>query len=277
MQAGDKILRLQFCIEAPMSLRDSGLGEAIRVAGGVAALARRIGISQPSVSNWSRVPADRLLAVETATGVARERLRPDLYARVSVVNELDDVDAARAREYSLLAALLARAPDPDLLARLTRISGDRTPLGLAHAALAEAASRADAQQVEREFFDLFVGIGRGELMPYGSYYLTGFLHERPLARLREDLSVLGVERVESNPEPEDHAAMLCEIMAGLIDGRFPAPAGADQQFFDKHLAPWIGHFFADLERMEAAGFYRVIGTIGRLFIEIETEAFDLPS
>ena len=60
-------------------MRDEGLDEAIRVAGGVGALARKIGISQPSVSNWARIPAERVLSVEAATGVSRTILRPDLY------------------------------------------------------------------------------------------------------------------------------------------------------------------------------------------------------
>ena len=149
------------------------------------------------------------------------------------------------------------------------------PLGIAHAALGEAATAANVERVEREFFDLFIGIGRGELLPYGSYYLTGFLNERPLARLRDDLARLGIERVEGEVEPEDHAAVLCEIMAGLADGRFDGPAGADRELFEKHLAPWIGRFFADLEHAKAADFYRRIGTVGRVFIEIESEAFAL--
>ena len=153
--------------------------------------------------------------------------------------------------------------------------GDASPLGVAHVALAEAASRTTAEKVEREFFDLFIGIGRGELMPYGSYYLTGFLHERPLARLREDLGALGIERTEGNAEPEDQAATLCEIMAGLAGGRLGAPAGSDQQIFEKHLAPWMGRFFSDLENAQAAHFYQPVGTIGRLFMDIETEAFAL--
>ena len=130
--------------------------------------------------------------------------------------DLDEVDAARAQEYALLAALLARAPDAALLERLAQLRGDASPLGLAHAALG-GSGRAPrrVERVEREYFDLFIGLGRGELLPYGSYYLTGFLHERPLARLREDLGALGIERAEGNAEPEDHAAILCEIMAGL--------------------------------------------------------------
>src|SRR5690349_20778121 len=202
-------------------MTDRGLEEAIRAAGGVTELARRIGISQPSVSNWSRVPAERVLSVEAATGIARTILRPDLYDDAPAA--LDEVDVARAREYALLAVLLARPPDASLLRRIAKLRGDETPLGVAHAALAEAAGAADADQVGREFFDLFTGVGRGELLPYASYYLTGFLHERPLARLRDDLRALGVEREEQQHEPEDHAAILCEIMAGLIEGPFPAP------------------------------------------------------
>ena len=258
-------------------MRDAGLDEAIRVAGGVGALARKIGISQPSVSNWSRIPAERVLAVEAATGLDRSVLRPDLYnERHPNAGDVEEVDAARAQEYTLLAALLSRAPDQALLDRLANLRGDPSPLGVAHAALAEAASRTNAEHVEREYFDLFIGLGRGELLPYGSYYISGFLYERPLARLREQLSRLGVERADGESEPEDHAAILCEIMAGLINGRLPAEAGADRELFGKHLSPWIGRFFADLERAEAADFYRKVGTLGRLFVDIETEAFALP-
>jgi TorA maturation chaperone TorD len=257
-------------------MRDAGLEEAIRVAGGVGALAQKIGISQPSVSNWARVPAERVVAVEAATGVTRTVLRPDLYGE-QPANNIDDVDAARAAEYALLSVLLARAPDAEFLARLARLRADASPLGLAHAALAEAAAATTAERAEREFFNLFIGLGRGELMPYGSYYISGFLYERPLARLREDLGRLGIARAEHNCEPEDQAAILCEIMAGLAGGKFPAPSGADRALFEKHLAPWIGRFFADLERAAEADFYRRVGTLGRLFINIETEAFALPS
>jgi TorA maturation chaperone TorD len=258
-------------------MRDVGLEEAIRVAGGVGALARKIGISQPSVSNWLRVPAERVIAVEAATGVNRAMLRPDIYAEHPGMADLDEVDAARAQEYALLSVLLARAPDAALLERLVTLRGDPSPLGVAHAALAEAAQSTNIERVEREYFDLFIGLGRGELLPYGSYYLTGFLHERPLARLRAHLEKLAIERTAGQAEPEDHAAILCEIMAGLTSRRFGAPVGSDREMFDQHLAPWIGRFFADLEQAEAADFYRRVGTLGRLFIEIETEAFALPS
>jgi len=188
---------------------------------------------------------------------------------------IDDVDVARAQEYALLSLLLSRAPAAALVQRLARLRGDATPLGLAHAALSEAASRTDVARVEREYFDLFIGLGRGELLPYGSYYLTGFLHERPLARLRAHLASLGIERSQGIPEPEDHAAILLEIMSGLVSGRFAVPAGADREFFEQHIAPWIGQFFGDLQDAQNADFYRRVGALGRLFVDIEKEAFAL--
>ena len=187
----------------------------------------------------------------------------------------DDTAVARAREYALLAALLAGPPDAAMLRRLARIESDKTPLGLAHQALAEAAAAANAAAVAREYFELFIGVGRGELLPYGSYYLTGFLHERPLARLRAELADLGIERVEGQSEPEDHAAILCEVMAGLITGEFAVPVERQQYFFDRHLALWIRRFFADLEAANAADFYRPVGMVGLVFVEIETQAFAL--
>lgn len=256
-------------------MRDPGLSEAIRVSGGVSEIARQIGISQPSVSNWIRVPAERVVSVETATGVDRATLRPDLYG--AKVTDVDEVDVARAQEYALLATLLMRAPEATFLSKLSALRADASPLGLAHASLAEAAERTTAEKVEREYFDLFIGLGRGELMPYGSYYLTGFLHERPLARLREDLARIGIARAEGIVEPEDHAGILCEIMSGLACHRLPAPPESDRMIFEKHMAPWIGRFFTDLENTAAADFYKRLGTLGRIYMDIEAEAFGMPA
>lgn len=258
-------------------MRDPGLSEAIRAAGGVGELARQIGISQPSVSNWNRVPAERVVSVEAVTGIDRGVLRPDLYGATTPGGDVDEIDTARAQEYALLGVLLTRAPDVALLSGLSKLRADASPLGLAHAALAEAADKATVKSVEREFFDLFIGLGRGELLPYGSYYLTGFLHERPLARLRDDLARMGIARREGVVEPEDHAGILCEIMSGLVSGRLPAAPDSDRTIFEKHMAPWIGRFFTDLENAEAADFYKRLGTLGRVFMNIEAEAFALPA
>ncbi|MBR0823959.1 molecular chaperone TorD family protein [Bradyrhizobium manausense] len=255
-------------------MRDDGLDRAIDAAGGIAQLARKIGISQPSVSNWSRVPAQRVVAVEAATGVSRTDLRPDLYSEQAVAAEpLDPIDAARAQEYALLATLLSAPPSKRLLEQLAALTGDATPLGRAHADLARAASDTVAAKIEREYFDLFVGLGRGELLPYASYYLTGFLNERPLSRLRADLTALGIERVANSSEPEDNAAILCEVMAGLAGGSFEASPEAQRAFFEKHVSSWMGRLFADMESAENARFYRAVGALGRALLEIETEAF----
>jgi TorA maturation chaperone TorD len=254
--------------------RDEGLQEAIEAAGGIGALARVLGISQPSVSTWQQVPPTRVLAVEAATGVSRSVLRPDLYPDAGVGEALDDCEAARAQEYRVLALLLGRAPTTDVLARVAKLRGDSSPLGMAHIALARAAEGATAGAVSNEFFTLFIGLGRGVFLPYASYYLTGFLHERPLARVREDMAALGIERAAHEPEPEDHIALLCETMAGLIDRQFAA-AGADRRFFERHLRPWAIRFFTDLETARDAGFYRSVGAVGRLFLEIEDKAFRL--
>jgi TorA maturation chaperone TorD len=189
--------------------------------------------------------------------------------------EIDDIDASRSQEYSLIAMLLMRSPDAAMLGRLAKLRGNTTKLGLAHSTLARAAGNANVERIAREYFTLFIGVGRSELMPYASFYLTGFLNERPLSRLRGDMATLGIERVENNSEPEDHAATLCEIMAGLAAGRFHAPADAQHQMFEKHIAPWMGRLFIDMENAEAANFYRSVGSLGRLFLEIEAEAFTL--
>jgi TorA maturation chaperone TorD len=253
--------------------RDPGLEEAVRAMGGVDALARGLGITQPSVSSWHRIPAARVLDVESLTGISRTVLRPDLYPQPdSSAEEADDVEMARSIQYALLASLLLRAPDAEALARLSCLQGGpTTPLGLAHIALAEAAAAASAEAVKREYFDLFLGVGRGEIVPYASYYLTGFLNERPLARLREDMRRLGLERVEGHFDPEDHFGTLLEIMSGFTGGRFEASAGDQADFFARHIAPWAERFFADLERAKSARFYRAVATLGRVFIDIEME------
>ena len=131
--------------------------------------------------------------------------------------------------------------------------------------------------VQDEYNALFIGVGRGELLPYGSYYLTGFLHEKPLAQLRGDMAELGIEADPKATEPEDHAASVLEMMAGLIDGRFGAPLAIEQQqkFFDAHVGSWIPVFFRDLEGASASVLYAALAQVGTRFLEIEAEAFRL--
>jgi TorA maturation chaperone TorD len=187
-------------------------------------------------------------------------------------------DRARADVYGLLAALLARPPDSATLATLAALRPDDaadSPLAPAWHALREAALTSSPEQAEREYHHLFIGLGRGELLPYASWYLTGYLMEQPLAALREDLPRLGFSRAEGVHEPEDHAAALCEIMR-LINVNAELSHQDQQLFFEAHVAPWMGRFFDDLEQAESARLYRAVGGLGRRFLELERLYFDLP-
>lgn len=187
---------------------------------------------------------------------------------------IDDADLMRAHAYALLARTLARPPSELLLTTLGGLEGDDSPLGEAFTALAEAARATDEAAAGAEYHALFIGVVQGELVPYASYYRTGLLHDRPLAELRADLEALGIERAPDVAEPEDHIAALCETMAALVDGTLGPPDPRLQHIiFRRHLAPWAGRFFADLETARPASLYRPVGTIGRLFLSIETDCF----
>ena len=192
-------------------------------------------------------------------------------------DQVESEDKMRADAYGLLARLLCDVPERDLINLTAGIEGDDSPLGLALSALAEAAGSVTDEAVSDEYNALFIGVAGGELKPYCSFYLTGFAYEKPLAKLRHDMDELGVARSENVKEPEDHMASLCEIMAGLITGVFGAPADlkTQQRFFDRHMAPWARMFFEDLEKADSARFYKTVGVVGRLFMEIETTAFEM--
>jgi TorA maturation chaperone TorD len=186
-------------------------------------------------------------------------------------------DRLRADLYNYLGLVLSRPMDAMVLEQTAALSGDDTPLGRAIDALAVRARAADARAARREFDALFIGLGRGELVPYASFYLTGFLNEKPLAALRRDLAALGLTRAEGVFEPEDGIAPLMESMGALIAGRFgPAPSADRQaQFWQRHVGPWAGHFFADLEGAKTGDLYAAVGAVGRRFMEIEREALRL--
>ncbi len=188
---------------------------------------------------------------------------------------LPEEDRLRADFYGLLGTLLARPPEAELLERIKALKGDETELGKAIGALSRLARASSPAAIEREFTDLFIGVGRGELMPYASYYLTGFLNEKPLAQLRKDMAALRIARAPNVFEPEDNIASLMEMMGGMITGRFGAPVSLARQqaFFNTHIGPWAEHFFSDLEAAKGSVFYAPVGTAGRLFMQIEREAF----
>jgi TorA maturation chaperone TorD len=191
---------------------------------------------------------------------------------VAALDSQRSFDLFRSHHYALLATLLMAAPSECTLQRLAGLKGDASPLGRTHADLAEAARTVRAEALEREYFRLFIGVGRGELVPYESFYLTGFLQEKPLARLRQDLAVLGIERSPDLVELEDHAGVLCEIMAGLLDGTFETPEASEAHFFQAHIEPWVPRFFDDLAAAQESNFYRHVAILGRTFMTIESEA-----
>lgn len=196
---------------------------------------------------------------------------------VSSTVEIAEEDHLRAQLYRLLALLLAEIPGERALAHVAGLAGDDSEMGQALSALGSTARATTPSAVDDEFHDLFIGVGRGEMMPYGSYYLTGFVYEKPLARLREDMRRLGIARAEGISEPEDHIAALCEMMAGLIEGAFgePADIAAQRAFFDTHIGPWAARFFADLEAAKSSNFYMPVGRVGRIFMDIEATAFEM--
>ncbi len=195
---------------------------------------------------------------------------------------ISEVDLQRARLYGLLARVLGEPMSDETLEIVRALedetTGTGTELGKALAALGALAARAPRTVAVEEYSALFYGQGAGgEMHPYASQYLTGFVYEKPLANLRRDMTELGITASGSSSEPEDHIAYLCEIMHGLITGAFGEPVSLEtqQNFFKTHMAPWAGQFFTDLEGAEQAALYMPVGTIGRLFLAIEADAFEM--
>ncbi len=191
--------------------------------------------------------------------------------------DIAEEDRLRAQWYALLAQFLSAPPDAATLGLARALTGDDSDLGRGVTALAAAAKAVTVEGLNEEHFNLFTGVGQGELLPFGSYYLTGFLNEKPLAALRIDMDELGIGRADGVKEPEDHIASLCEMMAGMITGTFGEPVGLDRQraFFDKHIGCWAPRFFEDLQAARSAAFYMPVGMIGSVFMAVESQAFEM--
>ena len=204
---------------------------------------------------------------------------------------VEDEQRYRASAYAMLAGLLRAAPDQALLDYVSGLSpggddadedsadewGDELgdELGVAMSSLAAAARGRDLALLEQEYNNLFIGVGKGEVVPYGSWYLTGFLMEQPLSDLRDDLRALGFERNDNTHEPEDHAAALFEVFSGMISESSSLPA--QQFFFKTHMQPWLERFFADLGEARSADFYRNVAQFGAAFMNLESAYLSMHS
>ena len=192
-----------------------------------------------------------------------------------------DEETARAELYGVLALLYYAAPSPELI---TRLSAAATEAPAAGALLEEPwrvlvgmARSLPVGAIAQEFDALFGGIGKPEVYLYGSHFLSGFLNEKPLARLRTDLAALGLARDDAMSETEDHVACLCEVMRYLIAGDDVAVANLSRQreFFSQHLQPWVGRMCADIEQHPRARFYAALAGLTRAFMDVEAQGFDM--
>ena len=193
------------------------------------------------------------------------------------IDIVDNEDQLRADMYSFLASLLRIEPNAQLVKELTNLASDDSPIGKSIKTLSKLASSLDLPTIRDEYVRIFVGVGRGEILPFASYYLTGFLKDKPLAKLRNDMKEIGIELADNVKEPEDHIASLFDMMAGLILGKFNKKfsIGEQRDFFNKHLGPWVDLLMRDIESSKIAVFYSPIGTIGREFMEIERSSFSM--
>ncbi len=178
----------------------------------------------------------------------------------------------RAQTYALLATLFAKAPDQALLDNIASIevTEPESPMGQQWKTLIQACQHVDIDALQQEFHDLFIGITHGELLPYGSYYQTGFLMEEPLAELRTDLAKLGLARQDDTAEPEDHIAAQCDVMRLILMAE-GTPVVTEEQFFQSHLAPWVQSFCDDLAKAKSVNFYKSVAGFAKTFFGMEVK------
>lgn len=192
----------------------------------------------------------------------------------------DQAQALRASVYELLSRLLAREPEQATIQGLRdigEIDASEGPLAMGWQLMKQSAEKTELSAIHEEYFSLLIGVGRGELVPFGSWYMTGFLMEKPVAVLRADLDRLGIERQGDVNESEDHIAALCDAMALIIRNSNEIPLTTQQAFFKDHLSPWVQRFFSDMQNARAAHFYRSVGFFGESFFDFEHQLLGMQS
>lgn len=197
-------------------------------------------------------------------------------------NMIAGEDWARADFYGLLSQLYSGEVTDEFLAKFREIDRGAlditTPLGFEFSELLRVVTQFSSKQINQEFVDNFIGVGRPEIMLYGSYYMSGFLNEKPLVNLRDDLAKLGLTRDEALVETEDHIAFLCEVMRYLILADDPPVPFADQRaFFQAHMASWYDRMADDIEAGANTDFYKTVGRMTRVFFDVERQSFDFES
>jgi TorA maturation chaperone TorD len=190
-------------------------------------------------------------------------------------------ELARAELYGLLAQLWIAPPDDALLQQF-KVAVTQAPEAGGHLeapwqALVAAMRNTSGNAVAEEYDALFGGVGKPEVFLYGSYYLSGYLNEKPLALLRADLGHLGLARDEARAETEDHVAYLFEVMRYLIAGDDVAVCNLEQQrrFFRAHLQPWVAQLCDAVQAHPRAETWRAVAEMTRQFAAVETQGFDL--
>ncbi len=179
----------------------------------------------------------------------------------------------RTEIYLVLSALFRSAPSEEMIEFLTSLEVEPSESAMQKAwiALQQAAKDSNREALEDEYQDLFIGIGRGEVIPFGSWHMTGAMMEKPLAEIRHDLELLGFERDENVKEPEDHIAALCEVMSMLTGEE----EDLQQAVFNKHIAPWFSSFTQQLENAESANFYKPAAQLCEAFLTLEQVRFSV--
>ena len=198
---------------------------------------------------------------------------------------IGDEDQQRADLYGVLATLFAGPPNNDLLMALAaqvepakeqKAGQGETALELAWRELCQSAQMMNASAAKQEYESCFMSVGKPPVFLYISYYASGFLHEKPLARIRQDLNELGISRKEGVSETEDHISSLCEVMRYLImvEDLQAGDMAIQRRFFQEHLAAWFEPLADAIVAFPSAHFYGRVGELLRAFLSVERLSFD---